>query len=44
MARYSREILSRSKVGGILIDKRELDSADYNRTMALDTTLAVSNN
>ena len=44
VARYSREILSRSKVGGIFIDKQELDGADYNRTMALDTTLAVSNN
>lgn len=44
VARYSREILSRSKVGGILIDKQELDGSDYNRTMALDTTLVVSNN
>ncbi|MEE8350496.1 MAG: DUF5916 domain-containing protein, partial [Acidobacteriota bacterium] len=44
VARYSREILSRSKVGGILIDKQELDGADFNRTLGLDTTLAVSKN
>jgi hypothetical protein len=44
VARYSREILSRSKVGGIFIDKQELDGADFNRTLGLDTTLAVSKN
>ena len=41
---YSRDILSRSKVGGIIIDKNAVDDAHFNRTFAADTTLALHRN
>ena len=53
MGRYSRDILARSKVGGIVIDKQAVGSvlapdaggvSHYNRTFAADTTLAVHRN
>ena len=53
VGRYSRDILARSKVGGIVIDKQALGSvfapdtggvSHYNRTFAADTTLAVHRN
>ena len=40
VGRYSRDILARSKVGGIVINKEAVDGAHYNRTFALDTSLA----
>ena len=40
VARYSRDIFARSKVGGIIINKEAIDDAHYNRTFALDTSLA----
>ena len=44
VGRYSRDILSRSKVGGIVIDKNSVNDAHYNRTFAADTTLALHRN
>ncbi|MCZ6486464.1 MAG: DUF5916 domain-containing protein [Acidobacteria bacterium] len=44
VGRYSRDIFSRSKIGGLFINKQEVDGGDFNRTMALDTTLALSAN
>ena len=53
VGRYSRDILARSKVGGIVIDKQAVGSvlapdaggvSHYNRTFAADTTLAVHRN
>ena len=41
VARYSRDILSRSKVGGILINRQATSGGDYNRTYAADATLAL---
>ena len=41
VGRYSRDILDRSKVGGIVINKEAVGATDYNRTFALDTTLAL---
>ena len=40
VARYSRDIFARSKVGGIIINKEAIGDAHYNRTFALDTSLA----
>ena len=40
VARYSRDILSRSKVGGILINRQATRGGDYNRTYAADASLA----
>ena len=40
VARYSRDILSRSKVGGILINRQATSGGDYNRTYAADAALA----
>ena len=40
VARYSRDIFARSKVGGIIINKEAIGGAHYNRTFALDTSLA----
>ena len=39
VARYSRDIFARSKVGGILVNKEAIGGAHYNRTFALDTSL-----
>ena len=44
VGRYSRDILSRSKIGGIVIDKNAVDDAHFNRTFAADTTLALHRN
>ena len=44
VGRYSRDILSRSKVGGIVINKEAVGDASYNRTFAADTTLALHRN
>ena len=44
VGRYSRDILDRSKVGGIVISKDAVDGGHYNRTLAADTTLAVHRN
>jgi hypothetical protein len=40
VARYSRDILARSKVGAIVINKEALGDAHFNRTFAVDTSLA----
>ena len=40
VARYSRDILSRSKVGGILVNRAASGSGGYNRTYAADAALA----
>ena len=44
VGRYSRDILSRSKIGGIVINKEAVGGDQYNRTFAADTTLAVHPN
>ena len=44
VGRYSRDILARSKVGGIVISKDAVDGGRYNRTFAADTTLALHRN
>ena len=54
VGRYSRDILARSKVGGIVIDKQGIGSGGlapggagiphFNRTFAADTTLALHRN
>ncbi|MEE2791439.1 MAG: DUF5916 domain-containing protein, partial [Acidobacteriota bacterium] len=44
VGRYSRDILSRSQIGGIVINKEAVASDQYNRTFAADTTLAVHPN
>lgn len=44
VARYSREVFARSKIGGLFIDKQEIGGSDFNRTVALDTSLAPSKN
>jgi len=40
VARYSRDVLGRSRVGGILINKTEWGGDHYNRTAGADFTLA----
>ena len=40
VARYSRDILARSKVGGMIINKESIGDSHYNRTFAVDTSLA----
>ncbi len=44
VGRYSRDIFSRSKVGGIVISKEAVDGSDYNRTFAADVSLAAHKN
>ena len=44
VGRYSRDILSRSKIGGIIINKEAVGGSHYNRTFAADTTLALHRN
>jgi hypothetical protein len=41
VARYSRDILSRSKVGGIVVNRQATSGGDYNRTYAADAALAL---
>ena len=44
VGRYSRDIFSRSKIGGIVINKETLGGSDYNRTVAADAALALHPN
>ena len=45
MGRYSLDILARSRVGGIVINKEAIDgSAHYNRTIGVDANLAPATN
>ena len=44
VTRYSRDILARSKIGGLIVNKEATGTADYNRTFAADTTLALHQN
>ena len=44
IGRYSRDILARSKIGGIVVNKESVGGRHYNRTFAADTTLAVHRN
>ena len=39
VARYSRDIFARSKVGGIIVNKEAIGEAAYNRTFGVDTSL-----
>ena len=39
VARYSRDIFARSKVGAMIINKEAIGDAHYNRTFAVDTSL-----
>ena len=39
VARYSRDIFARSKVGGMIINKEQVGDARYNRTFAVDASL-----
>ena len=41
VARYSRDILARSKVGGLIVNKEAIGDFRYNRTFAADTSLAL---
>ena len=41
VGRYSRDILSRSRVGAILVNKESVGDAGFNRTFAADTSLAL---
>ena len=43
VTRYSRDVLSRSKIGGIFINKQTADGRDFNRTLAVDANLALGN-
>lgn len=40
VSRYSRNILSRSRVGALFINKDQTNGTDYNRTYAVDMSLA----
>ncbi len=40
VARYSKDLFSRSKVGGLVINKEATDSARFNRTFAADAVIA----
>ncbi len=45
VGRYSRDILARSKVGALVINKEAVSGGShYNRTIAADTTLALHRN
>ena len=44
VGRYSRDILARSRVGGLVINKEAIGGDHYNRTLAVDTTLAPHQN
>jgi len=44
VGRYSRDIFSRSKIGGIVINKETIGGPHYNRTFAADTSLALHTN
>ena len=40
VARYSRDIFARSRVGGMMISKEAIGDTHFNRTFAIDTSLA----
>ena len=40
----SRDVLSRSKIGGLLVNKESADGTSFNRTFAADANLALGNN
>ncbi len=42
VARYSRDILGRSKVGAIFVNKQAASGGHYNRTLGADMTLALT--
>jgi hypothetical protein len=42
VARYSRDVLSRSKIGGLVVNKESIGDGRFNRTFAVDTTLALT--
>ena len=44
VGRYSRDILARSKVGALVINKQAVAGGHFNRTLAADTTLALHPN
>lgn len=44
VARYSRDVLRRSKIGGLVVNKEAGGTPQFNRTFAVDTTLAVARN
>jgi hypothetical protein len=44
VGRYSRDVLRRSRVGAIFINKDSIGSAHFNRTMGVDANLAPSAN
>ena len=44
VGRYSRDILARSKIGGLVINKESIGDSAYNRTLAADATLALHAN
>jgi hypothetical protein len=40
VAKYSRNLWSRSRIGGLMINKTQTNGSDFNRTYALDMSLA----
>jgi len=40
VARYSRDLFGRSKVGGMIVNKESIDDAHFNRTFVLDSMFA----
>ena len=44
VGRYSRDILARSRIGGLVVNKEAIGGNSYNRTFAVDTTLAPHRN
>jgi len=44
VGRYSRDILARSQIGGLIINKESIGDGHFNRTFAADTTLALHRN
>lgn len=44
VGRYSRDILARSRVGGLVVNKEAIGGNSFNRTFAVDTTLAPHRN
>ncbi len=42
VARYSRDILGRSKVGGLVVNKQAIKGGHFNRTFAADMVLALT--
>ncbi|MFQ5790324.1 MAG: DUF5916 domain-containing protein [Acidobacteriota bacterium] len=43
VTRYSRDVLSRSKIGGLFVNKQPTSGSRFNRTMAADATFALGN-